>query len=391
MEDGAVCIEDGVILDVGPWSELRSRWAGWDHEDLGEAVLMPGLVNAHCHLDYTGMAGMLEAPGKDRFANWIKGMLALKAHWSYSEYAQSWVLGARQLEATGCTLVGDIEAVPELLPDSWNATNLRVVSFMEMTGVRSGHAPEGIVAEAEANIARLPNSEKHWASFSPHALYSTPPELLRMIGAKMRAGARVSMHLAESRAEFDMYCHAEGPLFDWLKGQRSMTDCGGRTPVAQAAGLGMLGPSLLAVHCNYLGAGDAALLASHGVSVAHCPYSHSYFDHARFPYEELRNAGVNIALGTDSLASVFTEKGMLPRLNMWAEMGEFARIYPDVPRAEIIEMATRNGARALGVKAGVLEPGFFADLIAVNYAGRAERFADAVCATIPSARVLKTN
>src|SRR5690606_19255911 len=103
------------------------------------------LVNAHCHLDYTNMAGMIPAP--KNFPDWIKAMLALKAHWSYSEYSQSWLNGAQMLLRTGTTTLADIEAVPELLPDVWNATPLRVVSLLELTNVKSRRPASEIICE----------------------------------------------------------------------------------------------------------------------------------------------------------------------------------------------------------------------------------------------------
>ncbi|MGZ5544881.1 MAG: amidohydrolase family protein, partial [Limisphaerales bacterium] len=156
IENGAICIRDGLIEDVGSWADLARRWAGWHVDDLGEVALMPGLINAHCHLDYTGMAGMIPPPSSSaNFPDWIKSILSLKAHWSYTEYAASWLKGAKQLLDSGCTTVFDIEAVPELLPEAWGSTPLRVVSFLEMTGVRSGHLPERILQETTQQRERI--------------------------------------------------------------------------------------------------------------------------------------------------------------------------------------------------------------------------------------------
>src|SRR5687768_12937993 len=182
FENGAVFVRNGVVQDVGPWNDLSRRWAGESVEDLGEVALMPGLVNAHCHLDYTSMAGMIPAPSSSlNFPDWIKSMLSLKAHWSYTEFAASWVKGAKQLLESGCTTVFDIEAVPELLPEAWDATPLRVVSFLEMTGVRSGHQPERILSDATKEIGRWGAHPQCKPALSPHALYSTPPELLKLV------------------------------------------------------------------------------------------------------------------------------------------------------------------------------------------------------------------
>jgi len=337
-------VRDGLIAEVGKWRDLSSRYSDAVVKDLGESILLPALVNAHCHLDYTGMAGLISPPAKGAFADWIKSILALKAHWSYTEFAESWMKGARQLVESGCTTVADIEAVPELLPDAPKGTPLRILSFIEMTGVRSGHQPAKVLTDAMHHVRRL-DAE---IGLSPHALYSTPPDLWKLTAELMESeGLLVSSHLAESRGEFDMYQDASGPLHAWLKPQRPMDDCGGRSPVQQAHRLGMLRPNFIAVHVNYLAQGDAELLGANGSSVVHCPRSHDYFQHDAFPFEELKKAGVNICLGTDSLASSRLEDGKIPTLNLWDEMRLFARKFSNVPAEEILRMATLNGAKAL--------------------------------------------
>jgi len=248
------------------------------------------------------------------------------------------------LVESGCTTVADIEAVPELLPDAPKDTPLRVLSLIEMTGVRSGHQPAKILTDAMLHVRRL-DAE---IGLSPHALYSTPPELWKLTAELMESEELlISSHLAESRAEFDMYQNASGPLYAWLKPQRPMDDCGGRSPVEQAHRLGMLHRNFVAVHVNYLAEGDAELLGKHGCSVAHCPRSHDYFQHDAFPFDELKNAGVNICLGTDSLASSRVEEGKIPTLNLWDEMRLFARKFPNVPADEILRMASLHGTKAL--------------------------------------------
>jgi cytosine/adenosine deaminase-related metal-dependent hydrolase len=367
FENGAVFIRDGLIEDVGPWPDLARRWSGLPVDDLGEVALMPGLINAHCHLDYTGMAGMIPPPSSSlNFPDWIKGILALKAHWSYTEFAASWLKGARQLFDSGCTTVYDIEAVPELLPDAWESTPLRVVSLLEMTGVRSGHQPERIVQDAMRQRHRIGGTERCHTGLSPHALYSTPPALLKSIAEKMRAEKiPMAMHLAESEAEWEMYQNARGPLYDWLKSQRPMDDCGGRSPIQCAHELGLLQPNLLAIHCNYLASGDADLLATNHVTVVHCPRSHAFFKHAPFPYEELRAAGVNIALGSDSLASV-DAKGSAT-LGMFEEIREFAGRNPKVSSQNIIRMVSSNLSSIAPM--GRIHKSHFADFISVEFIG----------------------
>jgi cytosine/adenosine deaminase-related metal-dependent hydrolase len=364
IADGAVLISGNRVAALGPWRDL-SHSAAAPATDLGGVILMPGLVNAHCHLDYTDMAGQ-SAP--KQFPDWIKGLIARKAAASYADYAQAWLRGAAMLLRSGVTTVGDIEAVPELLPEVWSSTPLRVGSFLEMTCVRSQRDPGAILQEAAAKIAAL-RPERGFAGLSPHALYSTTPDLLRA-SAELAARHhwRVTMHVAESIEEFEMYACGRGAFFDWLQNQRNMSDCGQGTPVEQVRRRGLLNERFLAIHANYLQPADVEALARS--RVVHCPRSHAYFRHQRFPCDELAAARVNICLGTDSLASVAPARPPA-ELSLFAEMQAFAGANPGVTPAAILRLATCNGARALGLegRVGEIAQNSFADLITIPFSG----------------------
>ena len=369
IENGALQIEGGRIKWIGRWRECPVD-AGERVVDLGEVVLMPGLINAHCHLDYTNMAGQIPPP--KHFPDWVKTILSFKAHWSFSEYAESWLRGTRMLLESGTTTIADIEAVPELPAQTWSSTPLRLVSYYELTGVKSQRAPDELLNEASEWMEQLPNDPRKQAGLSPHALYSTTPELMRKAALHAtEKNLQVTSHLAESEAEFQMFMDAKGPFYDWLRGQRNMADCGKGSPIQLAKEYGLLRTNLLAVHVNYLAPGDADLLGMAQASVVHCPRSHDYFQHAPFPFVQLSKARVNICLGTDSLASSRKDAGTNPELNMWNEMRHFAGKHPSVPPKEIFKMSTVNGAQALGKNGeiGALEAGSFADCIAVGYTG----------------------
>lgn len=376
IENGAVVVSGNRIAAVGSWPEIQAHSAE-PPVDLGAVILFPGLVNAHCHLDYTGMTGL---PAPRQFSDWIKSLLSLKAEASYTDYADAWLAGASMLARTGCTTVADIEAVPELLPEVWSSTPLRVASFLEMTGVKSRRAPEEILEEAAAKIESL-DPRRGLAGLSPHALYSTTAPLLEAATRVAREkNWRVTMHVAESFEEFEMFAHGRGTMFDWLKSQRDMADCWRGTPLAQVERCGLLDENFLAVHANYLLPADIQALARSGASVAHCPRSHAYFQHQRFAFEELAAAGVNVCLGTDSLASVSPFRRQKPELNLLTEMREFAAAHPGAAPETIVEMATRNGARALGWQGriGELLPGSQADLAAIPFGGEVAEWAAAV-------------
>ncbi len=375
IENGAIQIAGNRIASCGRWCDLKSLEGRVF--DLGDAIVFPGLINAHCHLDYTDMAGMISAPKS--FSDWIKAMLALKSQWSYSEYAQSWINGAKMLVRTGTTTVADIEAVPELLPDVWSATPLRVCSLLELTGIKSRRSAMEIVSEATRQIDSLDHA-RNFAGLSPHALYSTSPELLKR-SAEIAEEKKwlVSTHVAESREEMEMFEHGRGPLFSWLKTQRDMSDIGA-SPVELLEKAGMLSRAFAAVHANYVSKRDAALLAKRRSSVVHCPRSHEYFGHGNFPRKLLTDAGVNIALGTDSLASIRKQPRRPIELNMFSEMQQFAKNDPGVSASKILEMATINGAQTLNLpgQVGEFVTGSHADLVAIPFDGAADPYESVV-------------
>jgi cytosine/adenosine deaminase-related metal-dependent hydrolase len=382
IEDGGVLLFRNRVVAVGAWKDFPRELTSSSNSkiaDLGEVILLPGLVNAHCHLDYTSLAGLWPPP--KNFIDWIPRMLAAKAEWSYSDYARSWLLGAKMLLHSGTTTVADIEAAPELLPDVWDSTPLRVISFLELTGVRSKRDPHDILGEALGKIASL-NHSRCTAMLSPHAPYSTSPDLLRLCArAAQEKNLRLAVHVAESDLEFEMFAHARGEMFDWLKKNgRDNSDCGLGTPLQHLERSGLVGENLLAIHANYLDESDFDLLARQDATVVHCPRSHQYFHHRAFPLDQLLRAKVNVCLGTDSLATVAKNGKEELDLNLFHEMQLFARANPTLPPQTILKMATMNGARALDLagKVGELSGGSFADMIALPFSGKISDAADAV-------------
>jgi aminodeoxyfutalosine deaminase len=369
IDDGAVVLSLRRIRAVGPWADLRRHLAG-RASDLGDVLLMPGLVNAHCHLDYTGMAGLI--PPMRSFTDWIQSITTLKSEWSDAEFAESWGAGARMLVESGTTTVADVEALPGLLPAAWKETPLRVLSFLEMIGIRPHVQPRAILARTMKGARAVGNS-RHRIGLSPHAPYSTTPALLRMAHRAARERDwRLVTHVAESLEEFEMFARARGPLHDWLRrNRRNMSDCGLGSPIAHLDRIGYLSPRLIAVHVNCLARGDAARLARRRVHVVHCPRSHHYFDHPPFPRATLTRAGVPVSLGTDSLATVRVRPREPVELSLFAEMRMFAAAHPDVSPSAIIRMVTLHPAHALGLQGhvGEIAPGACADLIAIPFHG----------------------
>lgn len=374
VDDGALLVLGDRIVAAGRWKNLPRQFKSPGSaaiQDLGDVILAPGFINAHCHLDYTGMAGLWPPP--KTFTDWIPRMLAAKAEWSYSDYARSWVNGAKMLLRSGTTTLADIEAAPELLPEVWDATPLRVVSFLELTGVRSKREPAEILDEAVQKIGSLPHS-RCAAALSPHAPYSTSPDLLRLCAQTAREKKmRLSIHVAESEQEFEMFAHSRGEMFEWMKRNgRDNSDCGLGSPLAHLERAGLIDENLMAIHANYLEETDFMLLAGRNASVVHCPRSHAYFRHRKFPLEKLLAAGVNVCLGTDSLATTAHADRHELELSMFKEMQALRRSDPGLSPNIILRMATVNGARAMGLagKVGTLSANAFADLIVIPFNGK---------------------
>jgi aminodeoxyfutalosine deaminase len=365
IPNGAVVVSHGRVVSVGRWAH-ESPGASQPAFDLGEVVLLPGLINAHCHLDYTHMAGHFPPPKS--FAEWLQTITESKAGWNLQDYSSSWRSGADMLLRTGTTTVVDIEAMPQLLPAAWEWTPLRVFSLLEMIGITNRRPPQRVLAETLTTLVSLKHTRCR-AGLSPHAPYSTLPELLCLTAqAARKHRSLVCTHLAESAIEREMFQHARGVMFSWLqRSGRDMSDCGRGSPVQHLERCGLLRSKLLAAHVNYLSRGDAMVLARRGVSVVHCPRSHAYFQHGPFPRVKLHRAGINLCLGTDSLASVYQKRRQTVALDMFEEMRTLADRDRGLSPRSILRLATLNGALALGYQGrlGEITPGAFADLIAL--------------------------
>jgi len=350
IENGAVAISRDRIVDVGKLSDVAKAHAGEEVVDLGEQAVLPGLINAHCHLDYTCLRGKI--PRQKSFTDWIRAINAEKAKLSADDYVRSINEGFAETKRFGTTTMANLTAFPELV--SQIDAPIRTWWFAELVDVRDPSRAAEIVDLAVGQL----KSQENWG-LAPHAPFTASANLYRRCE---KIGPLLTTHLAESREEISMFRDADGPLYDFLKEiGRDMSDCGLGTPVEAFGERANDGnrPYLL-VHLNELADTDFALLKKCDVSVIHCPRSHAYFGHSPFQFRKLRELGFNVCLGTDSLASN-------DDLSLFAEMRAFQEEFPDVSPENIVEMVTVNPARALQHERslGKIARGFAADLIAV--------------------------
>jgi cytosine/adenosine deaminase-related metal-dependent hydrolase len=361
IENGAVAISGDRIVDVGKFNQIKARHSG-AVVDLGEQALLPGLINAHCHLDYTCLRGKI--PRQKSFATWIRAINAEKSKLSPADFIASINEGFVEAKRFGTTTIANLTAFPELVRQFSDAP-LRTWWFAELIDVRS---PERLNELVDSSVESLKFGQNH--GLAPHALFTASKNLYQRCE---EAGSNVLLttHLAESREEMEMFRDASGPLYEFMKSiGRDMGDCGNGTPLELFVAAPKPSPARtsralsqwIVAHLNELTQSDFQLLEKMRTKfhIVHSPRSHQYFGHSRFPFKRLDTLGFNVSLGTDSLASNES-------LNLFAEMRAFQRSKPERSPEKIFEMTTVNPASALRQQntLGRIRPGFRADLIAV--------------------------
>jgi cytosine/adenosine deaminase-related metal-dependent hydrolase len=362
IDDGAVVVEENKVAAVGRFAEVQRNHSG-EVLDLGEQILLPGLINAHCHLDYTCLRGKLDRGLS--FADWIVAINAAKAALTEDDYVASITAGLAEARHYGTTSLLNLEAFPELLP-RLPRPSLRVWWCAEMIDVRQPvNARE--VFEALREAFRSGHDWLGGVGLAPHAPYTASAQLYSDASEIARKEeVPFTTHLAESSEEMQMFRHGRGPAYDFLKSiGRSMEDCGQETSLSLVLRNQAVRERWIVAHLNELADGDFELLKkAPKFHLVHCPRSHSYFGHAPFTLGRLQELGFNICLGTDSLASNAS-------LNLFAEMRELLRKEPWLSPREVLEMITVNPAAALGqaTMLGQIRTGVYADLIALPAMG----------------------
>ena len=372
IPDAAVTIQAGRIVAVGavpPGAEVC---------DLGNVAVLPGLVNAHTHLEFSHLAEPIGEPGT-RFVDWLRAAMALRPE-PPARAAGAVAAGLRECLREGVTTLGEI-AQPDWSPEPFARAGLDTTVFLELIGPTPDRATaaielarEHVQGAGEEQLGDCPDflagkmgrSPSLHPGLSPHAPYSVRPELLAAaVKLSNQTRTPIAFHLAESREELEWIGHGTGPLRDML------SDLGawdaqslerGARPLDYLRTLSSAHRALV-VHGNYLDDEEIALLAdrSDRMAIVYCPRTHARFGHDAYPLVEMLRAGAAVALGTDSRASS-------PDLSMLEEMRYVARKHPGVPGATVLQLGTIRGARALGRQheVGSLEPGKTADLAVVG-------------------------
>jgi cytosine/adenosine deaminase-related metal-dependent hydrolase len=345
LRDAAAVVDGaGTVVDVGPAGEVLPRHAGVAVERV-RGVVLPGLVNAHTHLELSALRG--QVPGGAGFVPWVEQLIGTRAESHPEDDAEAVERAVSELEAFGTAAVGEVSnALSAVRPLARRGFVGRV--FHEVFGIER--------APLEQRVAELPKvlAERvgEWPTPdlaytpTPHTLYTTHATVVRRLAREARErGARISLHLAEHAAERRFLEHGDGPIPGWyesrLKLRRDLLEWPGKSPVALADDLGALGPHVLCVHLTDARPDELELVARRGAPVVFCPRSNLYIETRLPPLLAIRAAGILPALGTDSLASNAS-------LDVLAEARALADRFSTVPARELLRMATWEGARALG-------------------------------------------
>ncbi len=326
IENGAVTIERGRVVSVGPASE-----AGTLDTDFGNAVICPGFVNAHTHLELTDLAGKVE-PGAS-FVDWLSRLVTLRRQSPPSKVQVQAAVreGVRQSLVAGVTQVGDITTAAAWTREVLVGSRLGGVSFGEVIAI--GRLREELPERLDRALAGLKEGP-HWRwGLSPHAPYTVEPDAMRACAdCAAKRGWPLSIHLAETPDEAAFTRSLEGAFPAYLKDLGVWDDgvvSAGCSPVELAVGAGLLIGTTVIAHGNYVEDADVVRIARSGASVAYCPRTHAAFGHAPHPFRAMLAAGVNVCIGTDSLASN-------PSLSVLDELRFLRRHHPDVPRARLL-------------------------------------------------------
>lgn len=319
---------------------------------LGNAAIIPGLVNAHTHLDLSGARGLIPPTGPDHFTDWLRSVIAYRRSRTPEQSQADIRAGLAECLRAGTTQIGDITADG----GSWAVaagSATRAVVFLERRGLTDERIAEQRMQmiRFDADVRQTPNCRK---GVSPHAPYSIQGPMFKALASR---GQPLTTHLAESPAEVELLRTRTGPFEAFLRG------LGIWMPDVLVPSFEAIihhtrhAPTVLFAHCNYL---PTDLPLHPNQSIVYCPRTHTAFGHPPHPFREFLARGVRVCLGTDSLASN-------PDLDILAEARFVRRQHPDFPGPAILRMITIAGAESLGWadQTGSLEPGKSADFVTV--------------------------
>ncbi|MFQ5957225.1 MAG: amidohydrolase family protein [Candidatus Brocadiales bacterium] len=357
IEGGRVVVQGTKIMDVGP---LNACNASGMEIDLGTAAIIPGLINAHTHLELTDLEGKIPPPKS--FAHWLKQMVAFRMEDPNRDLSHAIERGVQLSLKAGTTTVADIANTNDsfkVLP----RLPIRKRVFKELITLNP-MVVASVLEEAIRILSEFPRDGLSYAGLSPHAPYTACDKLYKG-SALFTKGQDILLttHISESEEELEFLSKGTGSLAIMLRAYGFLDNWKppGLSPIAFLEKIGATASPWLLAHCNYVHDEEIHIIKESGSSVVYCPGSHHYFGHKRHPFPRLLSEGINVALGTDSLASTKS-------LSILDEMRFVIANYKEISPQDVLGMATVRGAKALGLEGciGRLSPGLEADLAVIE-------------------------
>lgn len=336
--NGYVRVENGRILEIG-----RGNPSGADPvKDHGNGVIFPALINAHTHLELCALKGRVASD--KGFGFWVKDLIEKRALLDNNTLLEASETGLREILASGCGAAGEISSLGLTL-EPIRKSGLNGVWFREFLGDR--------ISETQ-HLENQPADSR--ASLAGHAPHTTSPEVLVAIKNQTRRQNKpFSIHVAESDEEISFLTTAKGPWNDFLV-SRGIDAASWGLPVESAVrhlhAIGILDDRTILVHVLHADQTDMNTIHESGAHVCLCPRSNALLHHRLADLDRMTKTGINLCLGTDSLASVSS-------LSMLDEMAFASKNFPMAAPGQILRMATLGGASALGLdsRMGTLVPG----------------------------------
>ncbi|MDX6614007.1 MAG: aminodeoxyfutalosine deaminase [Blastocatellia bacterium] len=368
IENGAVAVSGPSIAAVGLRSELALRFPQANTKDFGEAIIIPGLINAHTHLELTVMRGFLEAEEHDFFA-WLRKLTLARLALSSDDILQSATWGAIEAARAGVTCVADASDSASESMQALKNVGLRGIVYQESFGPDPQVAGENF-AKLQRKVETLRASESSLvrAGVSPHSPYTVSARQLELISAfASQERLPLMMHAAESQAEYLLLKEGRGAFADSLQQRGIEWQAPGISPIQFLAEHGVLETKPLLAHCIIVDDADLTILKETGTGIAHCPKSNAKLGHGYASYAKFLEFGLNVGIGSDSVASnntcdILEEARFATLLSRAVSKTEDERRQATAEAA--LFAATLGGARALGIdkQTGALTEGLQADL-----------------------------
>ena len=342
IDNGTVVVDNGLINYVGNTTKQEAEKV----IDARGSLVMPGLINSHTHVPMTLFRGIAEGLS---YPDWMEKIQTLETKLTPSDVRTGAYLGVLEMIRSGTTSFVDMYFHEDEVAHVVKETGMRAALGYGMI--------EGLNEDANMKLKSREEFVKRWngaadgritTMYAPHSTMSCSKDfLIKVKELAARDNSRVHIHVLETEDELKL-----------------MKERFGKCSVNLLNGIGMLGPHVLAAHCIWLSDDDIDILKNKGVNVVHCPSSNMALSAGISPILKMLGKGINIALGTDGVASSGS-------LDMWREIRCAWLLHRSkdpqlMPSSKILEMATINGARAIGIKAGVLKVGYLADIIIVD-------------------------